>query len=191
MAVRSLVGRLALTPRLSRSYHTTRFARLSPVPAQRYPIARASSLPLPPEPAQSPPEPDAPEVSPSMHELAVGINDGVTDWSRSYSGLSEQAFPKDVADVLLAPIDPVDIEMKPGGRLVLCTIFLYVFFMFFCVDGMIYLPEIKYRRVLNKAFGPGGWGLAPRSETHVGKKMVSREYALVCHGRCVFSLSLK
>ena len=50
-------------------------------------------------------------------------------------------------------------------------------------DGMIYLPEIKYRRILNKAFGPGGWGLAPRSETNVGPKVVSREYALVCLGR--------
>src|SRR5579863_8750280 len=39
-------------------------------------------------------------------------------------------------------------------------------------DGMIYLPEIKYRRILNKAFGPGGWGLAPRSETNVGPKIV-------------------
>jgi hypothetical protein len=56
----------------------------------------------------------------------------------------------------------------------------------------MYLPEIKYRRVLNKAFGPGGWGLAPRSETNVGPKIVSREYALVCQGRhvphpCTFS----
>jgi len=49
----------------------------------------------------------------------------------------------------------------------------------------LYLPEIKYRRVLNKAFGPGGWGLAPRSETNVGPKVVSREYALVCLGRLV------
>jgi len=88
-----------------------------------------------------------------------------TDWSRSYHGLSTEAFPSEVADVLQAPIEPLDIEMKP--------------------DGMIYLPEIKYRRILNKAFGPGGWGLAPRSETNVGPKIVSREYALVCLGRLV------
>ncbi|KAI0053724.1 mitochondrial genome maintenance MGM101 [Auriscalpium vulgare] len=88
-----------------------------------------------------------------------------TDWSRSYHGLSSQPFPKEAAEVLMAPIDPRDIEMKP--------------------DGMIYLPEIKYRRILNKAFGPGGWGLAPRSETNVGPKVVSREYALVCLGRLV------
>jgi hypothetical protein len=52
------------------------------------------------------------------------------------------------------------------------------------IDGLIYLPEIKYRRILNKAFGPGGWGLAPRTETNVGPRIVSREYALVCLGRC-------
>ena len=55
-------------------------------------------------------------------------------------------------------------------------------------DGIIYLPEIKYRRVLNHAFGPGGWGLAPRGETIITEKatgggLVTREYALVCHGR--------
>lgn len=52
-------------------------------------------------------------------------------------------------------------------------------------DGILYLPEIKYRRILNKAFGPGAWGLAPRSETSVGPRVVSREYALVCQGRLV------
>ena len=50
-------------------------------------------------------------------------------------------------------------------------------------DGIIYLPEIKYRRILNKAFGPGAWGLAPRGESIVTDKIVTREYALVCHGR--------
>jgi hypothetical protein len=37
-----------------------------------------------------------------------------TDWSRSYHGLSIQPFPREVADILLASIDPLDIEMKPG-----------------------------------------------------------------------------
>jgi len=88
-----------------------------------------------------------------------------TNWSTSYQGLSVQPFPPEAAETLMAPIDPLDIEIKP--------------------DGLIYLPEIKYRRILNKTFGPGGWGLAPRSPTHVGPKVVSREYALVCLGRLV------
>ncbi|KAH9179592.1 mitochondrial genome maintenance MGM101 [Lactarius sanguifluus] len=81
------------------------------------------------------------------------------------TGLSTQPFPPEATNILQAEIEPLDIEMKP--------------------DGMIYLPEIKYRRILNRAFGPGGWGLAPRSETNVGPKIVSREYALVCLGRLV------
>ncbi|PPQ68601.1 hypothetical protein CVT26_003390 [Gymnopilus dilepis] len=91
--------------------------------------------------------------------------DGTTDWSKSYSGLSASPFAKEIAEVLMAPINPLDVEIKP--------------------DGLLYLPEIKYRRILNRAFGPGGWGLAPRSETNVGPKIVSREYALVCLGRLV------
>ena len=65
----------------------------------------------------------------------------------------------------MAPIDLNDIEVKP--------------------DGIVYLPEIKYRRILNRAFGPGAWGLAPRGETIVTAKAVTREYALVVHGRLV------
>jgi hypothetical protein len=85
------------------------------------------------------------------------------DWTRSFHGLSVEPFSKEAAAALLAPIDPEDIEIKP--------------------DGIIYLPEIKYRRILNKAFGPGGWGLAPRGETIVTEKSVTREYALLAHGR--------
>jgi hypothetical protein len=51
------------------------------------------------------------------------------------------------------------------------------------VDGILYLPEIKYRRILNAAFGPGGWGLAPRGQTHVSGNSVTREWGLVCLGR--------
>lgn len=85
------------------------------------------------------------------------------DWTRSFHGLSAEPFPKEAADILLAPTDPEEVEIKP--------------------DGILYLPEIKYRRILNRAFGPGGWGLVPRSESIVTPKTVTREYALVCNGR--------
>ncbi|KAF8638542.1 hypothetical protein AX17_002085 [Amanita inopinata Kibby_2008] len=102
--------------------------------------------------------------TPPMPELSTN-GEGQTDWSRSYYGLSTQAFSREIADILLAPLEQQNIEIKP--------------------DGLLYLPEIKYRRILNKAFGPGAWGLAPRGETNVGPKIVSREYALVCQGRLV------
>lgn len=95
--------------------------------------------------------------------LASGIEP--VDWTRSYHGLSDAPFSNEAAEVLMAPLPMDDVEVKP--------------------DGIIYLPEIKYRRILNRAFGPGGWGLAPRGETIVTDKMVTREYALVVHGRSV------
>lgn len=90
-------------------------------------------------------------------------NDTSIDWSSSFHGLSTVAFEPHIASVLMAPINPDDVEVKP--------------------DGICYYPEIKYRRILNQAFGPGGWGLAPRGELVVGEKVVTREYALVVHGR--------
>ena len=36
------------------------------------------------------------------------------DWSKSYFGLSTQPFPREVAETLLAPVDPMDVEIKPG-----------------------------------------------------------------------------
>ncbi|MCJ1351994.1 MAG: hypothetical protein MMC33_001978 [Icmadophila ericetorum] len=107
------------------------------------------------------------DLSSGLSDQPVVLDEGSrqVDWAHSFHGLSTIAFPKEAADVLLQPIPAEDIEVKP--------------------DGIIYLPEIKYRRILNKAFGPGGWGLAPRSETIVTSKAVTREYALVVLGRLV------
>ncbi|PLW06768.1 hypothetical protein PCASD_23633 [Puccinia coronata f. sp. avenae] len=109
-------------------------------------------------------EADHSQPSSSLSQ-AADLGDATVDWSRSFSGLSQQPFSKDASDILMAPINPMDVEIKP--------------------DGVIYLPEIKYRRILNRAFGPGGWGLVPRGSSHITVKNVSREYALVCLGRLV------
>ena len=58
--------------------------------------------------------PSTPDNSDSSTLPDARSPDGVTDWSRSYHGLSEKAFPPEITDVLLAPIDPMDIEIKPG-----------------------------------------------------------------------------
>lgn len=62
-------------------------------------------------------EVNAPEAPNAPHEAPAfdgSFDGGATDWSKSYHGLSTQAFAKDAVDVLLAPLDPIDIEMKPG-----------------------------------------------------------------------------
>lgn len=104
------------------------------------------------------------KTDPAPAPLNLNENDPTKiDWSRSYHGLGNEAFPKEAADILLAPLNEKIVEIKP--------------------DGIVFLPEIHYRRILNKAFGPGAWGLAPRGETIVTDKAVTREYALIAHGR--------
>jgi hypothetical protein len=107
----------------------------------------------------------------SKRSLTDGLSDAppevegvpAIDWTRSYHGLGSISFSPEQAEVLLNPIVHDDVEVKP--------------------DGLLYLPEIKYRRILNKAFGPGGWGLAPRGESIVTAKIVTREYGLIVQGR--------
>lgn len=106
-----------------------------------------------------------PQERVSFHDAPVISQKEGIDWSDSFHGLGQASFSKEVTDILLAPLANEDIEIKP--------------------DGLLYLPEIKYRRILNRAFGPGGWGLAPRTETFITPKQVSREYALICQGRLV------
>ncbi|MCJ1265600.1 hypothetical protein MMC22_005480 [Lobaria immixta] len=112
--------------------------------------------------------------APALQDLTEGLLDQPVfldegarqvDWARSFHGLSSEAFSPEARDILLAPLLPDDIEVKP--------------------DGIVYLPEIKYRRILNRAFGPGAWGLAPRGETIITATAVTREYALVALGRLV------
>jgi hypothetical protein len=120
--------------------------------------------PSPPSPAaaaQAAPEPAA--AAAADHPTPSAPSDGPVDWSRSFHGLSSTAFDGTARAILLAPVDPADVEIKP--------------------DGIVYLPEIKYRRILNRAFGPGAWGLAPRGELEVSARTVSREYGLVVQGR--------
>lgn len=119
--------------------------------------------PLPPLTQLKETQEAEPDITSHQHDRHLG--DGTVNWSRSFSGLSQQPFSKEASEILMAPIDPMDVEIKP--------------------DGVVYLPEIKYRRILNRAFGPGGWGLAPRGSSHITTKNVSREYGLVCMGRLV------
>lgn len=53
--------------------------------------------------------------SPPLTLIENNNGGGPTDWSRSYHGLSVEPFAKEVADILQAPIDPLDVEIKPGA----------------------------------------------------------------------------
>jgi hypothetical protein len=83
-----------------------------------------------------------------------------------YVGIAAAPFSVEAAEILMSPIPDIDIEIRP--------------------DGLIYLPEIKYRRILNKAFGPGAWSLLPMDITiSSNDNMLYYRGALFVHGRFV------
>ena len=89
----------------------------------------------------------------------------VIDPAKVFDGIAKEPFPEAAAKILMAGVEADDVEIKP--------------------DGIVYLPEIKYRRVLNHAFGPGGWVLAPLGAIAMNGDTMTREYAMYVLGRFV------
>ncbi|KAK1675848.1 mitochondrial genome maintenance MGM101-domain-containing protein [Colletotrichum godetiae] len=166
----------ASSPAKSAPASTSTYAKKTPAPAPKpskpsSSSAAAASKATPAGPATTFPT-APPYVPPPQNQTADQTQQQQQqqtqqpiDWSTSYHGLGTARFPKEVVDILLQPVNPADVEVKP--------------------DGIVYLPEIKYRRILNQAFGPGGWGLVPKGDVVVGEKVVTREYALIAEGRFI------
>jgi hypothetical protein len=83
----------------------------------------------------------------------------------AFKNASSAPFPPEMCSVLQEPIDDQLIEIKP--------------------DGNCYLPEVRYRKILNNAFGIGGWSLLPRGPHSLQGNVLSREYALFAIGKYV------
>ncbi|EFA83373.1 mitochondrial genome maintenance protein [Heterostelium album PN500] len=103
--------------------------------------------------------------SSTSSQIKVLFDDEKFYQEEKYHGISKEPFAREISDILLAELNNHDIEIKP--------------------DGMLYLPEIKYRRILNQAFGPGGWALKPMGPPIVENQSLIRPYALYCLGRYI------
>jgi len=84
---------------------------------------------------------------------------------QSFHNISVKPFSETTQKILMEPVSDDDVEIKP--------------------DGILYLPEIKYRRILNRAFGPGAWGLMPRGIYHIDNGSICQQFALFCNGQFV------
>lgn len=75
-------------------------------------------------------------------------------------------FAPEQEAILSASIQPDILEIKPTGE--------------------VYLPQVWYRRILNCAFGIGGWGIEPLGDGYkTDDKAVCREFRLWVEGRPV------
>src|SRR5678816_3824301 len=86
---------------------------------------------------------------------------------RDSDGMAMEPFPEAARRILAEPVNPHDVEIKP--------------------DGIVFLPGVAYRRILTRAFGAGGWAIAPRSPARYMKdnNIVAYHGALYCLGRFV------
>lgn len=82
-----------------------------------------------------------------------------------FLGISSTPVTDTQAAILSSPVSPDDIEVRP--------------------DGQIYYPEMKYRTLLNKAFGPAGWGMRPMASPIVKDGLVMQTWALYIGGRFI------
>ena len=55
------------------------------------------------------------------YEPLPSVSDDGPNWSTSFAGMGSAAFPKESIEVLLRPLDPADIEIKPGESPTLTT----------------------------------------------------------------------
>jgi hypothetical protein len=106
------------------------------------------------------------ELMQSVPEETAQEAPTLTVQANPYIGIASAPFSVEAAEILMSPIPDIDIEIRP--------------------DGLIYLPEIKYRRILNRAFGPGAWSLLPMDITvSSNDNMLYYRGALFVHGRFV------
>jgi hypothetical protein len=84
---------------------------------------------------------------------------------KGFDGIASEPFPDEVRKILAEPVVETDVEIKP--------------------DGIVFLPGVAWRRILTRAFGAGGWAIAPRGPSRVMGNIVIYHGALYALGRFV------
>lgn len=205
MASRALFGRLsARIPVTARTYVTVRPSALRSFPRTKLPLANASTTAAKAEPettvndgdvadilfsprqsapstssvAQTAPAAPLSAFAPEANGQAGDVEGAPTDWSKSYHGLSEEPFPKEVAEVLQAPTDPLDIEVKPGSQLPPSLI----------SSGTHCLRRDRWSHILTRDQVPPSaeqslrtWRLGPRAEKRDARRSQERQ-SRICVG---------
>ncbi len=125
VGLRSQLLRTRFSLQLETSFVPSRFASTSPPPARLHPADSFDEVQISEELVRasngraSAPTPTTTTTTTQFPTEGLSYTgDGSTnDWSKSYFGLSVEPFTKEVADILQASLNPLDIEVKPGESL--------------------------------------------------------------------------
>lgn len=86
-------------------------------------------------------------------------------YASGFEGIASKRFSAEAEAILMAPVDHSEVLIRP--------------------DGIVYLPAMWYRKRLLKAFGPGGWAIAPRGEAKLLDNLIVYPGALFIQGRFI------
>jgi len=83
----------------------------------------------------------------------------------SWEGFATVRFTKEQEAILRQPVNPELVEIR--------------------YDGAVYMPGAWYRKILNDAFGPGGWGIVQEGEPQESNGEYYMRALLIAEGRVV------
>lgn len=86
---------------------------------------------------------------------------------QEFTGASVQKFTDEQRKTLEQAIPDDEVEILPTGE--------------------VYASQVRYRRILNEAFGAGGWAMVPRGPWFQDGNTLCREFWLMAEGRFVSS----
>ncbi len=86
-------------------------------------------------------------------------------YAQGFTGMATEPFSEEARKVLAECPAHEDVQIKP--------------------DGIVFMPGVWWRRQLTRAFGAGGWALAPRGPARTVGSGVEYHGALYCLGRWV------
>lgn len=87
-----------------------------------------------------------------------------------YQGAGTMELTAEQIELLTSELPPEDHDIKPTGE--------------------VFVPQVKYRSILNRVFGPGGWAMIPMSDPQSKQKpyntiLVVQKWHLVAQGKFV------
>ena len=82
-----------------------------------------------------------------------------------FAGIAISPVTDEQAAILMEAVNPDDLEILPTGE--------------------VYLPQVKYRARLNRAFRPGGWAMRPIGRPYILDNVAMQEWALYANGQFI------
>ena len=101
----------------------------------------------------------------AMAKLDWGTGEITPMQSNPYSGIAGARFSAEQESILTNDIPEEDLDVLPTGE--------------------VYASQIRYRDILCRAFGPGGWAMMPRGPLIIKDNILYREYALYIEKRFI------